>query len=38
MTLNYVTLTLDLCDGQGNPVIKGTAELVPSAELTDAGV
>lgn len=38
MALNYVTLTLDLYDGQGNPVTKGTASFTPSAQLTDAGV
>jgi hypothetical protein len=38
MSLNYVTLTLDLYDGQGNPVIAGTASFTPSAVLTDAGV
>ena len=35
MTLNYVTLVLDLYDGQGNPVISGAASLVPSAQLAD---
>jgi hypothetical protein len=35
MALNYVTLILDLYDGQGNMVISGTAALVPSAQLTD---
>jgi hypothetical protein len=35
VTLQYVTLTLDLYDGQGNPVTMGTATLTPSAELTD---
>lgn len=38
MTLNYVTLTLDLYDGQGNPEISGKAVFTPSAVLTDAGV
>ena len=38
MPLNYVTLTLDLYDGQGDPEIRGSASLVPSAVLTDAGV
>ena len=38
MTLNYVTLTLDLYDAQGNPAIAGTATFTPSAVLTDAGV
>ena len=36
MTLNYVTLILNLYDGQGNPEIRGAAALVPSAVLTDA--
>jgi hypothetical protein len=36
--LNYVTLTLDLYDGQGNPEVRGAASFVPSAVLTDAGV
>lgn len=35
MSLNYVTLVLDLYDGQGNPVISGNASLVPSVQLTD---
>ena len=35
MSLNYVSLTLDLYDGQGNPVTQGTATLVPSTVLTD---
>lgn len=35
MTLNYVTLTLDLYDGQGNPVITGSALFTPTAQLTD---
>jgi hypothetical protein len=38
MTLQYVALTLDLYDGQGNPVITGSAAFTPSAPLTDAGV
>lgn len=35
MTLNQVTLTLDLYDGQRNPIITGTALLTPSVQLTD---
>jgi hypothetical protein len=35
MSLNYVTLTLDLYDGQGNPVISGEALFTPTAQLTD---
>ena len=35
MTLNYVTLILDLYDGQGNAAVAGEALLVPSAQLTD---
>ena len=35
MTLQYVVLTLDLYDGQGNAVTTGTAALVPSAQLKD---
>ena len=35
MALNYVTLTLDLYDGQGNPVIAGEALFTPTAQLTD---
>lgn len=38
MPLNYVTLTLDLYDGQGNYPFSGSASFVPSAVLTDAGV
>lgn len=38
MTLNYVTLTLDLKDGQGNIPVSGLAVFTPSAVLTDAGV
>ncbi len=37
MALNYVTLTLDLYDGQGAPVTAGEAAFTPSAVLTDAG-
>lgn len=36
MTLNYVTLVLNLYDGGGNPETRGAAALVPSAVLTDA--
>ena len=36
MTLQYVTLTLDVYDGQGNPMTKGTATFTPSVQLTDA--
>lgn len=36
MALNYVTLILDLYDGQGNPAGTGTAALVPSAQLRAA--
>ena len=35
MTLNYVGLTLDLYDGQGNAVTQGTATLTPTQYLTD---
>lgn len=35
MTLNYVTLTLDLYDGQGNPVTDGIAYFTPTVQLTD---
>lgn len=35
MALNYVTLTLDLYDGQGNAITSGTALLTPTAQLTD---
>ena len=38
MSLNYVTLTLDLYDGQGNFPVSGLATFTPSAVLTDAGV
>lgn len=37
MALNYVTLTLDLHDGQGNPVITGEA-LLPLSTLTSTGL
>ena len=37
MTLNYVRLTLDLYDGQGNFPVSGLATFTPSAVLTDAG-
>ena len=36
--LNYLTLTLDLYDGQGNYPVSGSAAFTPSAVLTDAGV
>ncbi len=35
MSLEYVELTLDLYDGQGNPVTQGTATLTPTQVLTD---
>lgn len=35
MTLNKTILVLDLYDGAGNAISKGTAQLVPSAQLTD---
>ena len=35
MALNYVTLTLDLYDGQGSAIVAGTATLTPSVQLTD---
>jgi hypothetical protein len=38
MTLNYVTLTLDLYDASGHPVTTGTAAFTPSVQLTDPGV
>jgi trimeric autotransporter adhesin len=38
MTLNYVTLVLDLYDGGGNVVTTGTAAFTPSVQLTDPGV
>ena len=36
MSLNKVALTLDLYDGQGNPLPSGTSLLVPTAVLTDS--
>lgn len=36
MTLNMVTLTVDLADGQGNYLSTGTATLTPSTTLTDS--
>lgn len=33
MTLSLVTLVLDLYDGGANPVVSGSAALVPSVEL-----
>ena len=35
MALNKVALTIDLYDGQGNPLPSGTSSLVPTAVLTD---
>lgn len=35
MTLNYVSLTVDLYDGLGNPASSGQAIFTPSAQLTD---
>jgi hypothetical protein len=35
MSLNYVALTFNLVDGQGNPIKTGTATLVPSSILID---
>jgi hypothetical protein len=35
MSLQYVTLTLDLYDGQGNAIIAGEALFTPTAQLTD---
>jgi hypothetical protein len=35
MALNYVTLTVDIYDGQGNYPVTGTATFTPSAPLTD---
>lgn len=35
MALNYVTLTVDVFDGQGNYPTSGTATFTPSAALTD---
>ncbi|MGH3205923.1 MAG: hypothetical protein ACRDP5_28310 [Streptosporangiaceae bacterium] len=35
MPLNYVNVILDLMTGAGNPVLGGSAILVPSAQLTD---
>ena len=36
MALSYVTLTLDLFDGQGSHLNGGTAVFTPSVQLTDA--
>jgi hypothetical protein len=36
VTLNYVTLTLNLFDGSGTPIQQGSALLTPSAQLTDS--
>lgn len=38
MSLNYVTLVLDLYDAQGNVVTTGAAAFTPSVTLTDPGV
>jgi hypothetical protein len=35
VTLNYVTLILDLYDGSGQPLTQGTVTFTPSAVLTD---
>lgn len=35
MALNYVNLTADLFDGQGNVLAAGTATFTPTAQLTD---
>jgi hypothetical protein len=35
MALNYVVLTCDVYDAQGNPPTSGTATFTPSATLTD---
>ena len=36
MSLNYVTLILDLFDGSGNAISQGAATFTPSAQLTDS--
>ena len=36
MALNYVSLTCDLFDGQGNALSGGTATFAPNVQLTDA--
>lgn len=36
MALSYVSLVLDLYDGQGNPVTTGTVTLSPNATVLDA--
>lgn len=33
--LNYVSVVLDLYDGQGNAINTGSVSFVPSAQLTD---
>lgn len=38
MALNYVNLTVDLYDGQGNPLTSGVVTFTPSATLVDPGV
>lgn len=38
MALNYVTLTLDMSDGSGNPVKGGQVILSPSATVTGGGI
>jgi hypothetical protein len=37
MTPDLIPLVLDVYDGQGNPVVAGTATLTPSVMLTDPG-
>jgi hypothetical protein len=38
VSIAYVSLLLDLFDGQGNQAVSGSAVFTPSAVLTDAGV
>src|SRR5882757_4105802 len=38
MSLQYVTLVLDLYDAQGNVITTGSAAFTPSVTLTDPGV
>jgi hypothetical protein len=35
VTLSYLTLVLDLYDGQGNTISSGVADFTPSVQLTD---
>lgn len=38
VALNYVTLTLDLSDGSGNPVKGGNVLLAPTATVSGGGI